>query len=271
MQPTGGRSRQEQDLLDDIRRRVPLPRDVTPERALSGVTCALDQHITGGESRHLFESLPREVQPLLAPCLVHRGEPATRFQWDGLVRRIAEHLGIAPEEAEGIIPGVMDVLRSRLPEGVLEHVASQLPEEIRHVWIGPRPTPPRAGPHEMVEEVERRVALPPGVGGQRAITTVMCTLSQRLPLGEARHLVESFPESVRSSLEPCLQNRGEPPERLLDRAVFYARVAAGLHTHDVEPIIRAVFHSVQSYLPHDVVHHVYTQLPNDLQRLWGLA
>jgi uncharacterized protein (DUF2267 family) len=123
----------------------------------------------------------------------------------------------------------------------------------------------------MVEEVERRVALPPGVGGQRAITTVMCTLSQRLPLGEARHLVESFPESVRSSLEPCLQNRGEPPERLLDRAVFYARVAAGLHTHDVEPIIRAVFHSVQSYLPHDVVHHVYTQLPNDLQRLWGLA
>jgi uncharacterized protein (DUF2267 family) len=270
-QPVGGRTQREQDLLADIRRRAPLPRDLAPEHALSAVTCALDQHVTGGESRHLFESLPGEVQPLLAPCLVHRAEPASRFGWDGLVRRVAEHLGIPPEDAEPIIPGVLQTLTSRLPRGAVEHVGSQLPEDIRRVWLGPTPPAPRVGPHEIVEEVERQVALPPGVHGERAVTTVMCTLSQRLPLGEARHLVESLPESVRAPIAPCLQTRGEAPDRLIDRAVFYARVAVGLQTHEVEPIIRAVFRSVKQYLPQDVVHHVEAQLPKDLEQMWHAA
>lgn len=265
--PVAGRSKPEQDLLDEIRRRTPLPHDVTPERALSAVTCALDQHVTGGESRHLFESLPHEVQPLLAPCLLHRGEPAARFGWEGLVRRVAEHLGVPHDQAENVVPGVMAVLSSRLPEAEFEHVASQLPEELKQLWVGPRETPP-LDPREVVEEVERRVALPPGVTGEGAIAAVMCTLGEDLPLGEARRLFESLPDTVRPSLGPCLQNRREGPFVFVDRAEFFAQVAERLPAKDVEPIVRAVFHAVQHYLPHDAVHRVHTHLPSDLERLW---
>jgi uncharacterized protein (DUF2267 family) len=133
-----GRTPQEQDLLAEIRRRSPLPQGVTPERALSAVTCALDQHVTGGESRHLLESMPDEVQPLLAPCLAHGAEPAIRFGWDGLVSRAAEHLKVPLEQAESLIPGVLQTLTSRLPREAVDHVGSQLPEDIRQVWVGPR-------------------------------------------------------------------------------------------------------------------------------------
>lgn len=266
-QPEVGRAQPQLDLLAEIRKQVPLPRDVTPDRALSAVTCALDQHVTGGESRHLFESLPSGVQPLLAPCLIHRGEPATRFGYDGLVRRVADHVGISREEAERMIPGVMAALSSRLPRVGVEHVASQLPEELRRLWLGPKETAARVGPSELIEEVASQ--LPAGMDAQRAIAVVMCTLSARLPLGEARHLIESLPEDVRDVLEPCLQNRRETPDLLMDRAMFFAHVAASLQTGNVEPVIRAVFHAVQHFLPHDVVHHVHTQLPRDLQRLWA--
>lgn len=257
----------EPDLLSEIRTQVPLPGNVTPERALSGVSCALDQHVTGGESRHLFETLPSDVQPLLAPCLVHRGEPAARFGWDGLVQRVADHLDVSRQEAERIIPGVMAAVSSRLPRVAVEHVASQLPEDLRHLWLGPKEIAERVGPHDVVEEVENE--LPRGVGGKRAVAAVMCTLSDRLPLGEAGHLVRSLPDSVQEEVKPCLQNRSERPDPLMDLPAFLARVRSRVPTDDPETVTRVVFHTVQHYLPHDVVHHVHTQLPKDLQRMWA--
>lgn len=257
----------EPDLLTEIRMRVPLPENVRPERALSGVICALDQHVTGGESRHLFEMLPSDVQPLLAPCLVHRGEPAVRFGWDGLVQRVADHLDVSRREAEGLIPGVMVALSSRLPSVAVKHVASQLPEDMKHLWLGPKEVAERLGRHDVVEEVENE--LPPGVGGKRAVAAVMCTLSDRLPLAEARHLVHRLPSSVQDEMKPCLRNRTERPDPLLDLPAFLARVRSRVPTDDPEAVTRVVFHAVQHYLAHRLIHHIHGQLPKDLQRLWA--
>ena len=134
--PAGGRRLPGRNriVLDDIRNWAPLPRNVSPERALMAVACTLDQHITGGESLHLLESLPREVQPLLGPCLLHRNERAEHSGWDEFVERVADELEVTRDEAGEVIPAVMGALSSRLPEETVAHVASQLPDDMKHFW-----------------------------------------------------------------------------------------------------------------------------------------
>jgi uncharacterized protein (DUF2267 family) len=255
-------------LLGDIRDRTPLPPGVTPESALSAVVCSVNQHVTGGEARHLFASLPPDVQPLLAPCLIHRDEPASRFGWEGLVKRVADHLRISLDEAEDLAPAVIAAVSARLPPRTAEHVASQLPQELKELWAGPRQVPAPLGPSPLGDEVASSGAVPDGVPAAKATSVVLCALTQRLNLGEARHLVDHLPLDVRRRVTSCLENRSERPERF-DRAEFFARVASRLQIDHVEPVVRAVFRATERNVPPDVVKHVLAQLPLDMQRLWA--
>jgi uncharacterized protein (DUF2267 family) len=122
-------------------------------------------------------------------------------------------------------------------------------------------------PHPILGEIERHVALPEGATAASAFTAVMSTLSRRLTLGEARHLVQAVTPDVRPLIEPALHGREERPDPF-GRDELFARVGAELHTDQPEPIIRAVIHAVEKYLSRLAFKHVRSQLPGEIRQLW---
>jgi uncharacterized protein (DUF2267 family) len=46
-------------------------------------------------------------------------------------------------------------------------------------------------------------------------------------------------------------------------------VSSELHTENAEPVVRAVFRTVQQFIEPEEIARVATQLPNDLQALWN--
>lgn len=122
-------------------------------------------------------------------------------------------------------------------------------------------------PHPILGEIARHVALPEGTSPATAFAVVMCTLSRRLTLGEARHVVQAITRDVRPLLDPCLQDRDEHPETF-GRDELLARISAELHTDQAEPIVRAVIHAVEKYLSRQAFKHVRSQLPAEIRTLW---
>jgi uncharacterized protein (DUF2267 family) len=258
------------ELLKDIKRRItgvtsPVVK-VQAEDAIKAVVCNLSQHLSGGEARHLFDTLPRELHPMLKGCMIERGERAERFGRDQLMVRVADQLNVSLTEAERISQAVLRAISSRLPPSKISEVAAQLPMELRDLWSD-RVREPAVEPHPIFLEVEKAVALPRGVKGPRALATVMCTLTKRLSRGEARHLVDSLPHETRPLLERCVTDRGEDPEHF-DKQKLLERVASELHADNAEQVVRAVFKAVQRFIHTKVVDHVRSQLPKDLAELW---
>lgn len=256
-----------QDIVDDVRRRVRLPANVTPEQALSAVMCAFSQHVSGIEARHVFAHLPKAAQPILEPCMVHRGEPAQHFKRDGLVRRVADHLHVSKDEADDITSAVLEAVSARLPARVVEHVASQLPNDLRELWVSRRRAGAPALAHPALDEIAASAALPRDVTAVDALRVVMCGLTARLTRGEARALVDALPILLRALVETCVDERGERPETF-HRPDLFARVERELHVDHAGPVVNLVFRVVKSYLRHDQVQRVASNLPKDLSDLW---
>jgi uncharacterized protein (DUF2267 family) len=260
-------------LLENIRRRARLPPSITPQEALSAVMCTFSRHVSGAEARHVWNAVPGPVKPLLDRCMVHRGERAERFAKDQLLIRVAEHLGIPVERSEEITTAVLTAISSSLPAKDMADVASQLPRDMRELWIVKKvPLAPPVEPHPILTRIEQAVSLPRGVTGMGAFTSVLGHLSRRISLGDARHVFKSLPADLRQLVEPCLQGRGERPEQF-DKAQFLERVAKDLNITEVdqaEAAVRKVFHYVDEYIPASVFEHVMSQLPKELSDLWGL-
>ena len=252
-------------IVDDVRRRTRLPAHVTPEAAISAVMCTLSRHLSAGEARHVWSSLPRQLEPLLEPCLLHRGETAARFGRMELVQRVSEHLGAPLPEAEHITSSVISAISARLPGSAVHHVASQLPRDLRELWVAT--SPPLEGEHPLFRQITQSVALPSDISAGTALSAVICLLTRGMDIDHARRLVTSLPRGVRPIVEPCLE-RGPEPDHI-DRDVFLGRLAMALHTNSPEPIVRTVFQAVQIYLPQEIVKHATAQLPRDLQDLWA--
>ena len=90
-------------------------------------------------------------------------------------------------------------------------MASQLPEDLRDLWSPTKA--PSAVPisHPLFTQIEQSARLPQGVNGMLAFKSVMCQLSRRRTLGEARHLISTLPHEVRPVIEECIHGRGEHP------------------------------------------------------------
>jgi uncharacterized protein (DUF2267 family) len=260
-------------LFEDIRRHAGLPPNITPQAALSAVMCTFSRHVSGGEARHVWNALPGPVKPLLDRCMTHRDEKAERFAKDQLLIRVAEHLGVPVDRAEEIASAVLTAISSSLPAKEIADVASQLPRDMRDLWIVRKvPLAPPVEPHPILTRIEQAVRLPRGVTGMGAFTSVLCHLSRRISLGEARHFFKSLPADLRQLVEPCLQGRGERPEHF-DKTHFLERIAKDLNITDLvqaETVARKVFHYVEEYVPASVFKHVMSQLPRDLSDVWGL-
>lgn len=121
----------------------------------------------------------------------------------------------------------------------------------------------------IVEEVRRRTRLPPNVTPEAAINAVMCTLSQHVSAGEARHLWTALPHEMKPLLERCLLHRGETAVRF-GRIELIRRVSEhlGAPLPEAEHITSSVISAISARLPGSVVHHVAGQLPRDLRDLW---
>jgi uncharacterized protein (DUF2267 family) len=259
------------DLASDIRGRVRMPPDVTPEDAVRAVMCTISQHVSADDAQEIFAALPPDVQAMVDLCQVHKDAKPARFSRDELLQRVADHLRCSMGDAEDITSAVIMAISARLPGGRAENVASRLPPDLRPLWVARRVALPTE-PHPIVLRIQASAVLPDGVDGIAAFATVIGTLTRRLSRGEARHFAKGFPVDLKPLVEDYLDDRGEHAARF-DHEEYLALVAQELDTDDIdeaEDVARAVFTAVQDYLRTDVYEHVLRQLPMRLQELWAV-
>lgn len=264
------RAEPERDLPSDIRARVRMPPEVTPEDALRAVTCIFFQHDAAHEARDLLQALPKQVRSLAGACAAHQHARPTRFGREELVQRVAEHLRVSRGDAEDLTSAVLMALSARMG-GSVGAVAARLPAELQTLWVAYRVALPTE-PHPIVERIEAQGGLPDGVDGVAAFSAVLGVLSRRLTRGEARHLAHNLPVDLAPLVEDYIDDRKEHPAHF-DHEEYLNLVARELDTDDVdqtEAVARTVFDAVQEYLRSDVYEHVMRQLPMRMQELWAV-
>jgi uncharacterized protein (DUF2267 family) len=270
-------------LYQEIEAETNLPLQVTGAAALEAVTCVLSQRLSGGEAEHVADSMPRPVRPHLRRCPRHHQERPDVFGRQGFIERVAAHLQISTPEAERLTRAVFAVVRRWLEPTVIRHVASQLPADIRELWLAPVGTeasfgesplsesaaPPDAIATALLAQVRDSGALPPGVNEREAFAAVTCTLCERLTRGEAVHLYDQLPPALRPLVQTCALDRPEPAQAF-HREEFLRRVGQrlGIAAEDAEPVTRAVLAAVEGVVTPKEVNDVASQLPNDLRTFW---
>jgi uncharacterized protein (DUF2267 family) len=68
-------------------------------------------------------------------CARHRGERGEVFDRAEFLRRVAAHLNVSVPQAEEISRAVFAAVRRRLPSKEVGDVASQLPRELKELWM----------------------------------------------------------------------------------------------------------------------------------------
>jgi uncharacterized protein (DUF2267 family) len=257
-----------------------LPTHVTARAAIEAVLGTLVGRLTAGEAHQLLMALPISVRPMLARRVHEReGRPVVRLDRAELLARVADALGVAPAHAEQISAAVFSAARAELPEDVQDHVADQLPQDLKELWRTPvsaiSPTWTKVGAaarRDLEAEIDHHVALPPGVESSAAFSAVMCALSERLSGGEVQDVLLSLPDSIRSLVDRCTIHRGEPGI-VFGRDGLVARVAEhlGIERRDAMPVISGVFATVKRILPWKEVNDITSQLPSDIRELWVAA
>lgn len=126
---------------------------------------------------------------------------------------------------------------------------------------------PRDLGKELLKEIKGR--LPAKVTPEDAVRAVVCTFSQHVSGGDARHVFQLLPPSLHPLLERCMLHRAEPAEQF-DRDQLVVRVAdhLGISLDEAETAASAVLKAVSARLPRSDVKAVARQLPPDLRDLW---
>lgn len=124
-----------------IRRSGVLPANVTPEAAASAVLCVLSERVSGGEAGDLREAMPGQLRDLFQPCPRQREELAQAFDRQEFLRRLADRLGISPDQAEAVTRTVFEALQDEVPSvrRELDDVESQLPKDLKELWRARQP------------------------------------------------------------------------------------------------------------------------------------
>jgi uncharacterized protein (DUF2267 family) len=122
-------------ILADIEKTGTLSLRMTAREAFSSVMCIFAQRLSGGETKDLLLGLPRTIRPLVDRCMLERRERPLSFGVDELVANVALDLDTELEDAEAIVAAVFAAVTRILPREELDHVASQLPEDLRTLWL----------------------------------------------------------------------------------------------------------------------------------------
>ncbi|MBI2893852.1 MAG: DUF2267 domain-containing protein [Deltaproteobacteria bacterium] len=266
-------------FLRSVEEEVELPAHVTARDAVRAVFCTMADRLAGERPA----ATPPILEPLLRRCARHQGQGRATAIFDRtqVLRELAEHVGVGPEQAERIARAVLSALRGRLTEEEREDVAAGLPDDLVYLWRGPSPRAAHAAavgsatslpppirlepPHPVVAELDRRGLLPPGARGADVVSSVMCVLAQRL----GPDVVGALPHSIRPLLRRCPAH-GEARGGSLDRSELLGHLAEHLRLpeRDAERAARAVFEAVNRTLPREERQHLEGYLPADLGWLW---
>lgn len=255
-----------------------LPPYLKPEDAAVVTMRAVLDRLTPGQAHALVAALPPNLRAIF-DGVAHERE-GRRTAHGGLVElvdRIADDLGVAPVSAELIASAVLRALHDVLPPKVVEHVAQQLPTDLRAAWLAPF----RASQAEeeitgdldlmrrMLEDIERTCSLPLRVTAREAFSSVMCIFAQRLSGGETKELLLGLPRTIRPLVERCMIERSEEPLAFgVDELIASVAQDLGTDLDNAEAIVDAVVAAVTRALPQEEIDHVASQLPSDLRALW---
>jgi uncharacterized protein (DUF2267 family) len=122
-------------LFRAIEARVSLPPSVSAAGAFGATLCLLTLRLTRGEALHVRASLPEELCDLIYGCTQHRSEEAGRFTRSDFIGALAEQLETSAEHSELIASRVFEELRHYLPGREVAHVATQLPKDLKDLWL----------------------------------------------------------------------------------------------------------------------------------------
>jgi uncharacterized protein (DUF2267 family) len=122
-------------LFQAIEARVSLPPSVSGAGAFGAAVCLLTLRLTRGEALHVRASLPEQIRDVIFGCTQHRSEEAGRFTRSDFIAALAEQLETSPEHSELIARRVFEELRHYLPSPEVAHVATQLPKDLKELWL----------------------------------------------------------------------------------------------------------------------------------------
>jgi uncharacterized protein (DUF2267 family) len=258
-----------------------LPPGVDADHATMVVIGELVDRLTLGEAHRMLDDLPASLHALLCPCESKRGHHPVDREEDRaeMLARIAAKLGTTPARAESIASAVFAAIRAELPAETAQHVAAQLPRDIKDLWLATRPIVPPPGSESATgardrteREIERRTPLPDGLTASDAFTAVMSVFFERISGGEAVDVLLGLPDELRPLLEKSKPDRHEPAHAF-GREELFAAVAnrLGIALAEAGRIVAAVLSATKHVLPLKEVDDVTAQLPPDLRELWLAA
>ena len=127
-------------FIASIRRELGIKDDAYAEVATEAVLKTLHDRLTEGQSRHVESHLPRELKPMWAKSLQERllviawgPEKMTKKEF---LSRVQTRSHVADtKKSEELTLGVFRVLKKQLPESDADHVAGQLPRDLKKMWV----------------------------------------------------------------------------------------------------------------------------------------
>ena len=112
------------------------PRGLSSADVTTAVLCPFMLRITLGEVRDLLAALPATLRALLEDCVRRSDRRPAVFDADQFFRMVRYRLpDITLEEADDIVRAVFAALQSLLPEKNQRAIASQLPRDLKGMWV----------------------------------------------------------------------------------------------------------------------------------------
>jgi uncharacterized protein (DUF2267 family) len=122
-------------IIGWIEASVTLPDGVDGVAAFAATMGLLTRRLTRGEGRHLVESLPVDLAPLVQDYLADRGEPPADFDPEEYLNLVAQELNTDDvDEAESVARAVFAAVQEYLRSDVYEHVLRQVPLRLQELW-----------------------------------------------------------------------------------------------------------------------------------------
>jgi uncharacterized protein (DUF2267 family) len=112
-----------------------LPHEIDGGAVFAAVMCIFSQRLSGGEARHVWLALPNTLRALVTACMLHRDEAAVPFSRDEFLHRVSEHLGTPAALSEKLVRIVFAAVKRCLPDREIQNAASQLPPDLRILWL----------------------------------------------------------------------------------------------------------------------------------------
>jgi len=123
--------------LEDLVERGPFENEKQAYSHLRAVLHSLRDRLTVEEAVHLAAQVPMLVRgfyyegwrPALAP-----NEEQDRSEFFDIIRESLDAQAATDQDLQASTRAVFDLLAARLPEGQINHVRTQLPEELQGLW-----------------------------------------------------------------------------------------------------------------------------------------